>query len=48
MQLLSLLFATVVAPYVNAAGATLRFSCSQLVVERLDPFVSSFLAHTTY
>ncbi|KAI1264544.1 hypothetical protein F5Y18DRAFT_417535 [Xylariaceae sp. FL1019] len=32
--------AAAAAPVVNAAGATLRFSCSQLVVERLDPIVN--------
>jgi hypothetical protein len=35
----SFLVAAAIAPSVNAAGATLRFSCSQLVVERLDPYV---------
>ncbi|KAH8657578.1 hypothetical protein BGZ60DRAFT_383829 [Tricladium varicosporioides] len=35
-----LLAATAAIPSVNAAGATLRFSCSQLVVERLDPLVN--------
>lgn len=29
--------ALAITPVVNAAGATLRFSCSQLSVDRLDP-----------
>jgi len=32
--------AAVFSPRVDAAGATLRFSCSQLVVERLDPLIN--------
>lgn len=32
-----LVAAAAFSPGVHAAGATLRFSCSQLVVERLDP-----------
>lgn len=32
-----LLTAAALARGVNSAGATLRFSCAQLVVDRLDP-----------
>ncbi|KAE8450582.1 hypothetical protein EG329_005926 [Mollisiaceae sp. DMI_Dod_QoI] len=32
--------AAIISPGVNAAGATLRFYCSQLVVERLDPLIN--------
>ncbi|OCL06098.1 hypothetical protein AOQ84DRAFT_378955 [Glonium stellatum] len=39
MLLIPLLTAAAIAPGVNA-GAMLRFSCSQLVVERLDPLVN--------
>ncbi|TVY81864.1 hypothetical protein LSUE1_G007994 [Lachnellula suecica] len=37
----SFLAITAIAPNVNAAGATLRFSCSQLTVERLDPIINA-------
>ena len=39
MHLLPLVAAAAlaIAPVANGAGATLRFSCSQLAVDRIDP-----------